>query len=347
MNEADNGATRFPVDMREGIIWAYRLLLEREPNNEQAVMFHEAEHYSVSTLRTAFRECAEYRAAHSTTALLAASAAVIARFEPFCDKPAPTGSWHDFLGVRTRCSFLPDAYMAISGIVQGPPGSANGPIHDLPEWIGTLQSVLEAQSQMTVVELGAGWAPWLVASANAAARIGIHDVRLIGVEGSSGHVAYMRQHFIDNGVDPDAHALHHAVVGSYDGIAHFPKLLEPNNTYGSQASDASDDSPDMEDVSCITLQTLLEPVLRVDLLHCDIQGAEAAVFRHGQEIVDKRVHRLVIGTHSRDVEADLLNLFGSLGWVLEAESVCQLVQTKDGMFSLAVDGTQVWRNPKI
>ncbi len=349
-----NCGTRFPVDMRDGVIWAYRLLLGREPNDEAAVTMHLNQGYSVAGLRQAFMNTAEYGIAQpqaARTPISSQDAAVIAAFQPFSITRAPPGYWIDFLGVRTQCAFLPDDHLAAlsaPGAFQGPPGAPNGPLHDIEEWAGTLRSVLEARDRLTVVELGAGWAPWLVGAAKAAARVGIHDTVLVGVEGSLGHVEFMRRHFIDNGIDPAAHRLIHGVIGVADGVAHFPKLAQPNNNYGSEADyQPSGAAVEMEQVPSISLQTLLADLPVVDILHCDIQGMEAEVFRAGQAVVDARVRRVVIGTHSRKVEAELLDIFAGLHWVLEAETVCKLVQSATGAMCLVIDGTQVWRNPRF
>src|SRR5258708_36888539 len=96
------------------------------------------------------------------------------------------------------------------------------------EWIGTLRSVLEAQQRFTVVELGAGWAPWLVAGHNAARRKGIAEIHLMGVEGSPDHIDFMHQNFHDNGINPAAHRLIYGVVGTTDAGARFPRLDRPD-----------------------------------------------------------------------------------------------------------------------
>jgi hypothetical protein len=103
----------------------------------------------------------------------------------------------------------------------------------------------------------------------------------------------------------------------------------------------------MEEVPCISLETLLADLPVVDIMHCDIQGMEAEVFRAGQAVVDARVRRVVIGTHSRKVESELLDIFTGLHWVLEAETVCKFVQSETAALCLTVDGTQVWRNPRF
>jgi hypothetical protein len=55
----------------------------------------------------------------------------------------------------------------------------------------------------------------------------------------------------------------------------------------------------------------------------------------------------VIGTHSRRIEDDLMDLFSDLGWWLEHESACRRLQQSSGKLTLYEDGTQVWRNPAL
>lgn len=343
------------VDMREGVLWAFRLLLKRNPPNEQVVEFHTRAHASADMLRDAFVGCDEYRlqtpgefGAAVERAGALSDMGVIERFKPYATQRPPEGTFADFLGVVTRCTYLPSAYASWSGTIGGPPGAPNGPMHDLAEWAGTLRSVLEARDQMTVVELGAGWAPWLVAGAVAARKRGIKKLTLVGVEGDEGHVKFSRQHFVDNGLDPDAHRLVHAVVGVADGFATFPKHDDPRSNYGAEADfDKSNGGWGMVRVKCVSLDTLLKDIPIVDVLHCDIQGAEAEVLEAAKDVVDKRIRRIVIGTHSREVEGALLKLFSGMGWALEDDTSCRMKQAANGQIVLIEDGAQVWRNPRL
>ena len=374
----------FGFNMREGVIWAYRHLLGREPGSEAEIAFHLRNVGSSATkLRDVFMLSSEYQAshgpashspaadstasnapasngpasngpasngqtAHGPVPVGAALAEVVAPFQPFATEPPEPGSWRDFLGVQTRLSFLPDTCLPWSGQVLVPPGQGFSGVHDEPEWLGTLRSVLEARDRLVVVELGAGWAPWLVASATAAKRLGIQDILLVGVEGSAGHVAFMREHMRNNGIDPERHRVMHGVVGVEDGTAYFPKLTNPRDDYGAEADfGRAGDGAAMEEVPTYSLQTLLADIPRVDILHCDIQGVEAEVFRAAQDVVDAKVSRIVVGTHSRAVEGELQAQFSARGWILEADSACDFVQMPGGAVVLSHDGTQVWRNTRL
>ena len=333
----------FSVNMREGVIWAYRHLLRREPGSESDVAFHLG--HTAETLRDAFVSSPEYRALTGAGPVTAGLLTVLDRFRPFStERPSP-GMWRNFLGVQTRCSFLPPDCAAWAGRVFGPPGMGGiSGVHDEAEWLGTLIAVLQAAERLTVVELGAGWAPWLVNTAVAARRFGIRGLTLVGVKGSLGHV---RQHFLDNGIEPDQHRLIHGVVGLQDGRAYFPRLDVPAHRYGDEADfSGGQQTAEMDEVSSFSLESLLIGLPPVDLLHCDIQGMEAEVFRAGRAIMNERVRRAVIGTHGRAVEAELHRDFSNAGWVMEADAACMFTQVGTAMV-LLLDGTQVWRNPRL
>ncbi len=99
-----------------------------------------------------------------------------------------------------------------------------------------------------------------------------------------------------------------------------PYIIARRYNYGSEADyQPSGAAVEMEQVPSISLQTLLADLPVVDILHCDIQGMEAEVFRAGQAVVDARVRRVVIGTHSRKVEAELLDIFAGLVFFIFSE----------------------------
>jgi hypothetical protein len=53
---------------------------------------------------------------------------------------------------------------------------------------------------------------------------------------------------------------------------------------------------------------------------------------------------VVVGTHSRMIEGELMKLFLGAGWKLEIERPSVFKITQDGL-STTVDGVQGWRNP--
>lgn len=336
----------FAVNLREGVIWAFRLILGREPNDEEAVAYHVRHSSTIAQIRSGFLTSAEFMQCAEARLAPLQDVAVIEAFRPFCTTPGKPGSWNDFMGVSTRCEYLPAPYQVLSETFRGAPGSLHGPMHDTSEWVGTLRAVREASQRLVVVELGAGWAPWLVAGAKAAAKLGIAEVHLVGVEGAANHIPFMRQHFFDNDIDPDRHRLLHGVVGLHDGSAFFPRLSAANEDYGAMLAE-DETGQDLEEVPCYSLATVLDGLPVVDVLHCDIQGPEGRLFEASTQLVDTRVRRVVIGTHSRAVEDVLLGVFSGMGWELEHDKSCAFKQAGSGEIVLVVDGVQVWRNRKV
>jgi FkbM family methyltransferase len=340
------------LDRHAGVRWAYRFYFGQEASEEQ-IIYQMGRAHTFEDIRRIFLFSREFELQNGYGLTDLRDLEVLRKFAPFCTSPAPAGFFNDFLGTKTRLAYLPRVYDYKSGTFEGGPNSHNRGMHGTAEWIGTLRSILEAGRSVVAVELGAGWAPWLVSVATAARRRGIAYIRLIGVEGSAEHAKFARQHFEDNGLDPRRQCLLHAVVGSEDGIARFPKLTYPSDHYGANATFEGQAVTDMpgysgwEDVRCVSLQTLLDDVPRVDILHSDIQGAEADVLTSSIDFINQRVHRMVVGTHSRKIEATLLELLASNGWILEYELPCAINQQEGGTIELATDGEQVWRNPKV
>lgn len=273
----------------------------------------------------------------------------------------------DFLGVRTRLTSL-KPYRPYDGKVLGIPVAFKDLFHaDTVEWIGLLKSVLSARERYVALELGAGWGPWIVGGATAARRMGIRELKLYGVEGDPGHFQFMNQHLIDNGLDPAEHCLFNAAVGVTAGRVRWPKVDDPADDWGSrplgdieQRDQPSDEKngPDylgrhfdsFIEVEVLTFAGLLEREPIWDFVHSDVQGSEYALCRSSIEIMNQRVRWLVVGTHSRKIEGDLIELMFSHNWVLENEKPCQFRFNPSSHTLTAMthyDGTQVWRNPRL
>ena len=347
------GEAIWPLDMREGLIWGYRLLFTQEPNEEQ-IAFHLPNAQTIADVRRIFLFSLEFEIQGGFGNHDLLDLEVLNRFRPFCTEPAPPGFFNDFLGTTTRLDHYVSSYRWKSGQVEGAPYTDSRGIHGNFEWIGTLRSVLEARGRFVAMEIGAGWAPWLASAAIAAQKLGIDDMLLIAVEGSEEHIEFARQHFRDNGLDPDAHRILHAVCGPNDGIARFPKILQPNEDYGAMASFDGEEVISIagiregyDEVRAMSIETLMHGIDHVDLIHMDIQGAERDVIKASIDTLSARVRRMVIGTHSRLIEGELFDLFSEHGWRLEREVPCGIRHLEDGTFWILTDGEQIWRNPRV
>ena len=299
---------------------------------------------------------AEHRGTEPHGCLRSEAGAVFSAFKRY-QGPGRPGFVTNFLGALTDVRFV-DGIEALSGIVEEypMPGNFHG---DTLEWVGTLRSALDARSTFTMLELGAGWAPWCVIAYLAAKQRGIAKIKVIGIEGDLGHISFIRENFAANGIDPDVGEAIHGVVGIVDGKALFPMANNASRVYGGCAAfskaeqetgafadfTASQSSlvERVEQLPCFSLATLMREFDHVDLLHCDIQGGEASLFTSMIDLVSAKVRRVVIGTHSFEIDRHLACLFSKHGWVSEGIAEC-LMREDHGRPVIVHDGVQVWRN---
>lgn len=274
------------------------------------------------------------------------------------DPPGPDaaepGFIVDFLGCRTRVDYV-GATAPLSGTVQGPP-VPNDWHSDLAEWLPLLRAVRAAQGRFRILELGMGWAPWLVAGGALARRRGIGDVRLHGVEGDAQHLQWARTHLADNGFDPDAHDLRLGVVGTRNGSAYFTCAWGNPDDYGARpyAGGLRDyrgmDHGPVREVPMFALDALLTAEDAWDFVHMDVQGAEADLVESAADALNARAALVLVSTHSRPLDGRVMEAFWRAGWVLEGERPASMRfdparPTLDGMTQH--DGQQFWRNPRL
>jgi FkbM family methyltransferase len=282
-----------------------------------------------------------------------ADTAIFAEFRNPDAKPEP-GFLVDFVGSRIRTTSLWKEARTLDGQLLGFPLPADFHAEAI-EWIGLLKAVRGASGQYVAMELGAGFGPWIVAGAVAAKLRGIKDIRLCAVEGDGGHFRFLRQHFADNGFEPDQHALFEAAVGTKTGVAHWPIVENSSEAWGCRLSQGTQDymGREFQNTQQIEIVPMLDLVVREprwDLIHIDVQGDEVEICRSCIDELSARVRWLIVGTHSRKIDGDLLDLMWRAGWLLEHEKPSKFTflpssATLEAMAT--IDGTQVWRNPRL
>jgi hypothetical protein len=282
----------------------------------------------------------------------------VALIQSFADKTAKgsPGFITDFMGIKIRTENLWKAARDLDGQVLGIPVPADFHAEAL-EWVGVLRSVRSAKDQYVAMELGAGFGPWLVAGATGARRQGIRNIRLYGVEGDPKHYQALREHFSDNGIDPVSHELYEGAAAVQDGTAYWPGLQEDEREVwgnrpeqrGLRATYWGASGIKLRPITSYSVAKLLckEPLW--DLVHIDVQGHEVAICQSCLPEFNRRVRRIVVGTHSRKLDGDMLALLYGEKWILENEKPTKFVFRTDvpsleGMTT--VDGTQVWLNPR-
>jgi FkbM family methyltransferase len=273
---------------------------------------------------------------------------------------------HNFLGVRTRFAFFLDKEQW-----QRRPRPSD-PIHDpgYPgvdneyfEWIDVLETVLDAKDRFTMVELGAGYGRWLSYGAAAARAIGL-DYALVGLEAEPTHFRWLAEHLRDNSIPADRCTLVEAAVDSDDGWVDF-WVGDSINWYGQRIeSQTPTGRPGLRDrlvrtrdavtrrrslrrVRALSLRSVLAEFELIDLIDVDIQGAEVDVLTAAPEVLDAKVKRVHVGTHSVENEAALRRFFTELGWKnLNDYSCFSEVETPWGAVEFQ-DGVQTWINPRL
>jgi FkbM family methyltransferase len=268
----------------------------------------------------------------------------------------PEGFTVNFLGVKTKLSFgftSPDRFVTNDYPSLG---------EDYFEWISLLESVAGAREEFIMFELGAGYGKWLV---NAAAALNLSSklpYRLVGVEPDSTHFRWMIEHARNNNVDLNCCRFFKAAVSNKSGQAWF---IVGNAEWYGQAVYVSPSEPvrklygfagtlignvlrrkGLTRVATITLDQLLESFRRVDLVDADLQFSEDRVFE-SSSLLNEKVARVHIGTHTRPIEQRLRRLFGQLGWEKLMDYLCKSeTATPYGRVKF-LDGIQVWANPRL
>jgi FkbM family methyltransferase len=288
----------------------------------------------------------------------------------------PAGFHLDCVGSITRYDhMLPTPYVRRMRLETTEPRKTTAQVYPANnphryEMGAVLDAALSARGRFTMVELGAGIAPWCVIAACGLRLLDPKPCLLVGVEAEATRFRWMRQHLIDNGLDPDEHIQIRAAIlpsddpqpfvlfprGSPDFGGHhvITDLTQENATRGVTQSphfDPQADTYTLERVDVVTLEDVLaripDPV--VDLVHMDIQGLEERVLRAAIEPVTRRVRQLAIGTHGTAIDDALRVLMPQHGWELRFSLASRaLNQVGDATVDLLKDdGFQHWINPAL
>ncbi len=272
------------------------------------------------------------------------------------------GYIYDWLGVKTAHKFHQWLRMKAEDSVQ---------ILELPvpddqihaetiEYIALLVSIERAQkigdSKYTVFEFGASYAPWAVASGVVAKRCRFDSISLNAVEASESMLENAKTHAKVNEMTSFFNLTHGAVAVN-DGFVFFPKV-DVQSDNGAQISDNASDVDyrglrlNYDKVKSYCTKTLLLDHNRIDLLHMDLQGAEAKLLINQDflSIITGKVSTLFLATQSRLIEGLALENLSNMGWLLIRErptTYKQNSRTKDINGWTLRDGGQIWINPKI
>ncbi|MEM1235984.1 MAG: FkbM family methyltransferase [Pseudomonadota bacterium] len=251
----------------------------------------------------------------------------------------------NFQGARIPVSVCPDILGSLQGTLEAAPAPGNWHAC-VAEWGAALHAVDQANpdTAFRMVELGCGWACWMLATGIAARSRGLR-VELRGVEADPDHLRQAKQVMELNNFSSGEFQLHNAIAAPRPGTALFPCADRGHQTDWGRGALFDTKGPDgfHSTLPCITLSDLSEG-RKIDLLHMDIQGGELDFVRGAWNDINSYVNRVLIGTHGRIIEGALFEKFTSHGWTLEVErpAICRL---ENGHHEVIIDGVQLWCSP--
>lgn len=251
---------------------------------------------------------------------------LLSAIRPLADSLTPEpGTFTNWLGVRTGIDVLQVPHLDGMVFRDLPQADGGDGVHaGLGEYVALATAVLNrsAPDRFCLLELGAGWGPWIVAAGVVSRRLGIRDVRLVAVEANAKHIAHISEHLARNGLErlPGVF-VRHGAAWTEDGSLTFGST-DNNVDYG--AAVARDDGDrdyrghftDATVVEAFSLETIGKGLGRVDLLHCDIQGAELDVIPSAIDFLTSKVSYLYVATHGPRVFGDLIEFFFRRRWQL-------------------------------
>jgi FkbM family methyltransferase len=338
------------------VLWGYRFFLNRDPENAGAVRYAITNYSTRSDFVQALKNSQEYRRAVPEVAAspfwhFASAFDAVGLIKKNARQGLAPSTSHvtNFLGVKVRPEVFPNILPAMVGTVEPPPIPANWHA-DIAEWGSCLRAVELSGDRFSMMELGCGWGCWMnnlgVAAKNAGKK-----VKLYGIEADPDHLAFARTSLSDNQISTSEYSLLHGIAGTKGSIALFPKIESGINWGGTaifsptatQLAEA-EESDQYVRLPIVDIPKVLKDEVRLDLLHVDIQGAELELLRELFPVLCKKVRYVFIGTHSKQIEGGLFDLFlQGAQWNLEMERPA-IFQIVDGKPVVVCDGVQAWRN---
>jgi hypothetical protein len=337
--------------IEKDVILAYRQLLARDPESSGVISSH-CQCQNLRELYAKIVSSEEFKKKVWDYGFFRYAASfdpidVILQFENPRRKTIP-GFLVNFMGVGFPHSSLP---------LVNPPDHEDLPIPanwhtDLAELGSALHVVTQGVDTFTMLELGSGIGVWSNICGRSAKIRGL-KVMLLGIEGDKHHVEVAEKILITNSFEKKEYKMVHGIVANRGNMALFKKTessqidwgKEPVFDYEEQVFEQAKKSGKYENVPVYTLDLLMGSVEQIDLLHVDIQGGGETLFVNNENLLNKKVKSIIIGTHTREIEGNLFKYFYDLGWSLEAERPL-IGSVEKGRLKTDVDGVQYWANPQ-
>jgi hypothetical protein len=221
------------------------------------------------------------------------------------------------------------------------------------EAVNWIESAREARGRHVMITLGACYAAQAVGAYRALQMLNPMPCKLVALEPEPENCQWIRCHMRDNGIDPDDHWLVPLAISERNDPVLFPigspgtgaqncvatneplareiyakeiigtgrvedalRNLLVHNTTGltKDLVPGQNFMAEIKLVSAVTLADILGPFDYVDYLESDIQQSEILVFPPVIDLLKRKVRRIHIGTHGKDVHRTLHQLFDQNGW---------------------------------
>jgi hypothetical protein len=296
----------------------------------------------------------------------------------------PPGYAVDFLGILIDGRFLWNEFGPFVGrhvsTVRPTVANYGEGWFEVADW---LASAHEARGRYVAISLGASFGRQLVGAWKALQALNPLPSLLVAVEPVPENCAWLRSHMATNGIDPGDHWIVQAAIAGDNEPILFPvgapgtgrnSCVELNsvrfrrtavdllrrdgecervlanvllhNSTGIVHDFGGGYSGEVKFVSAVTLQDVLGPIDRVDLLEVDIQLSEAEIFPPCMALVNRKVRRVHVGTHGREVHELVRALFSRAGWEIVFDYAPGKHVTARGTLDLG-DGILTVRNPAV
>jgi hypothetical protein len=221
------------------------------------------------------------------------------------------------------------------------------------EAVNWVEAAREARGRYVMITLGACYAAQAVGAYRSLQALNPMPCKLVAVEPEPDNCQWVRRHMRDNGIDPDDHWLVPLAISDRNDPVLFPvgspgtgaqncvstneaisreiyareiigsgrleealRNLLVHNTTGltKDLVPGSNFMAEIKLMSATTLADVLGPFDLVDYLESDIQQSEILVFPPFIDLLKRKVRRIHIGTHGKDVHQSLHQLFAGHGW---------------------------------
>jgi FkbM family methyltransferase len=269
---------------------------------------------------------------------------------------ATEGKITDFLGIKTNSRFHPWAQHLNNKVVGELPIPDDSLRAEAIEYFAVLKSLEAAPpSSFSVIEVGASYAPWTCVAAVLAKRTGRYESKFVAVEASKYLFDLIPAHLGENDIrlEERKFRLINGAVSVRREVLQFPKVSNPGENGGQVSKTVSETDYLGRAVEYEAVQGYPIPDLMAsgiyDLLHVDIQGMEHDVLSAAMRVVNEQARAVFVGTHSRKIEGQLLELFHANGWKLERERPTKFAycaSRSDIVGWTTRDGGQYWTNPR-